>query len=191
MMDSGNKSEPITAIDVVFVIEGTAINGAYISELKANYLIPTLEFLSHGQLEDRDFGGMDRCATQYAVVIYTTACSLLEPSCRTFGPYTSAQKVIECFERLPLFGGGLESCTNLSEGLAVAHDCFDSLHESRQLKMPPSQYTKDCPFIMQKFCIVICNSPPYNHPVLESRKYSGKTGKHFHHSTRNSIALLL
>jgi mediator of RNA polymerase II transcription subunit 25 len=29
--------------DVIFVIEGTASNGAYISEFKTNYIIPTLE----------------------------------------------------------------------------------------------------------------------------------------------------
>lgn len=29
--------------DVVFVIEGTAVNGAYLNDLKTNYVIPTLE----------------------------------------------------------------------------------------------------------------------------------------------------
>jgi Mediator complex subunit 25 von Willebrand factor type A len=29
--------------DVVFVIEGTASNGAYINDIKTNYIIPTLE----------------------------------------------------------------------------------------------------------------------------------------------------
>lgn len=29
--------------DVLFVIEGTAINGQYLNELKTNYVIPTLE----------------------------------------------------------------------------------------------------------------------------------------------------
>lgn len=29
--------------DVIFVIEGTAVNGAYLNDLKANYIIPTLE----------------------------------------------------------------------------------------------------------------------------------------------------
>lgn len=29
--------------DVIFVIEGTAVNGAYLNDLKTNYLIPTLE----------------------------------------------------------------------------------------------------------------------------------------------------
>lgn len=29
--------------DVIFVIEATAINGAYMNDLKTNYVIPTLE----------------------------------------------------------------------------------------------------------------------------------------------------
>lgn len=29
--------------DIVFVVEGTAINGAYIHDLKTNYIIPALE----------------------------------------------------------------------------------------------------------------------------------------------------
>lgn len=29
--------------DVVFVIEGTAINGAYLNDIKTNYIVPTLE----------------------------------------------------------------------------------------------------------------------------------------------------
>lgn len=29
--------------DVIFVIEGTAVNGAYIYDLKTNYIIPSLE----------------------------------------------------------------------------------------------------------------------------------------------------
>lgn len=29
--------------DVIFVVEGTAVNGAYINDLKTNYIIPSLE----------------------------------------------------------------------------------------------------------------------------------------------------
>lgn len=29
--------------DVIFIIEGTAVNGAYLNDLKTNYLTPTLE----------------------------------------------------------------------------------------------------------------------------------------------------
>lgn len=31
--------------DVIFVIEGTAVNGAYLNDLKTNYVIPTLEYV--------------------------------------------------------------------------------------------------------------------------------------------------
>lgn len=31
--------------DIIFVIEGTAVNGAYLNDLKTNYLIPTLEWV--------------------------------------------------------------------------------------------------------------------------------------------------
>lgn len=41
--------------DIVFVIEGTAINGAYLNDLKTNYLMPTLEYFSQGNIEDRDY----------------------------------------------------------------------------------------------------------------------------------------
>lgn len=29
--------------DIIFVVEGTAVNGAYINDLKTNYVIPTLQ----------------------------------------------------------------------------------------------------------------------------------------------------
>lgn len=29
--------------DIIFVIEGTAINGAYLNDLKSHYVVPTLE----------------------------------------------------------------------------------------------------------------------------------------------------
>lgn len=29
--------------DVIFLIEGTAVNGAYINDIKTNYIIPSLE----------------------------------------------------------------------------------------------------------------------------------------------------
>lgn len=176
MMEAASNSEPTTAIDAVFVVEGSAVNGAYVSELKTNYLIPTLEFLSHGQVEDRDFGGMDPYATQYAVVLYTTSCTSMEPCSRTYGPFTSSAKVLDCIERLQLQGSGMEALANLSEGLATAHDCFDDLHEERQMKLPPSQYNKEPSINVQKYCILFCNSPPYMRPISESRKHKGKSG---------------
>lgn len=42
IMVAGTTEHGIQA-DIVFVIEGTAINGAYLNDLKVNYVIPTLE----------------------------------------------------------------------------------------------------------------------------------------------------
>lgn len=42
IMVTGPSEHGIQA-DVIFVIEGTAVNGAYLNDLKTNYLIPTLE----------------------------------------------------------------------------------------------------------------------------------------------------
>lgn len=38
-----NAPETPVQAEIVFVIEATAVNGAFINELKVNYLIPTLE----------------------------------------------------------------------------------------------------------------------------------------------------
>lgn len=35
--------EHVLQADIVFVIEATAVNGAYINDLKANYVVPSLE----------------------------------------------------------------------------------------------------------------------------------------------------
>lgn len=39
------SSEICALADVIFIIEGTAINGAYLNDIKTNYIIPTLELV--------------------------------------------------------------------------------------------------------------------------------------------------
>lgn len=41
------QNSPSDQADVVFLVEDTAINGAYINDLKLNYIIPTLEYFSN------------------------------------------------------------------------------------------------------------------------------------------------
>lgn len=65
-----------------------------------------------------------------------------------------------------LIGGRGESHANIAEGLATALQCFDELQTKR-----------DASTTVQKHCILICNSPPYLLPVLESHQYSGKTAE--------------
>ncbi|XP_017036389.1 mediator of RNA polymerase II transcription subunit 25 [Drosophila kikkawai] len=152
--------------DVVFVIEGSAINGAYINELKTNYILPTLEHFTTGSIDEREYLIAERFATLYGIVVYRTAANLLEPVCSTYGPFLQPQKVMETIDRLPLVGGGMESCAHMAEGFAAAHGCFDDIGERRQMLDQTS---------VQRHCILICNSPPYQMPTTESWKYPGKS----------------
>lgn len=36
----------VVQADVIFLIESTAVNGAYIADLKTNYIIPSLEWVA-------------------------------------------------------------------------------------------------------------------------------------------------
>ncbi|XP_017143951.1 mediator of RNA polymerase II transcription subunit 25 [Drosophila miranda] len=158
--------DQLSLADVVFVIEGSAINGAYINELKTNYILPTLEHFTTGSIDEREYLIAERFATLYGIVVYRTASNLLEPVCATYGPFLQPQKVMETIERLPLVGGGMESCAHMAEGFAAAHGCFEDISERRQMLDQTN---------VQRHCVLICNSPPYQMPVTESWKYLGKS----------------
>lgn len=154
------------AADVIFLVEGTSQNGAYINEIKTNYIIATLEYFSGGgRLEEREQIISENNTTLYGVILYKTAQALPGSSVVTFGPFTSPQKVLNCIEQLELSGGKSESNANMAEGLATALVCFDDLKELR-----PPDVTN-----FQRHCIVICNSSPYSMPVIECTQYENKS----------------
>lgn len=154
------------AADVIFLVEGTSQNGAYINEIKTNYIIATLEYFSGGgRLEEREQIISENNTTLYGIILYKTAQALPGGSVVTFGPFTSPQKVLNCIEQLELSGGKSESNANMAEGLATALVCFDDLKELR-----PSDVSN-----FQRHCIVICNSSPYSMPVIECTQYENKS----------------
>lgn len=51
---------------------------------------------------------------------------------------------------------------SLTEGLATTLECFKDLSVLR-----------DPGLMAQKFCILICNSPPYNLPVMDLPSFKG------------------
>lgn len=63
-----------------------------------------------------------------------------------------------------LVGGKGESHANIAEGLATALQCFEDLQQRREPNLLP-----------QKHCILVCNSPPYLLPVMESPTFAGHT----------------
>ncbi|XP_043496390.1 mediator of RNA polymerase II transcription subunit 25-like isoform X5 [Polistes fuscatus] len=149
--------------DVIFVIEETAVNGAYLNDLKTNYLIPTLEYFSQGGIEDREYVA-ENSTTLYGIVLYHAADCLPASCTETLGPYVNPHKLLLILDKLEMVGGKGESHANIGEGLATALQCFEDL----LLRREPSSAT-------QKHCILICNSPPYQTVIQESYKFAGHT----------------
>ncbi|KAF6199713.1 hypothetical protein GE061_006011 [Apolygus lucorum] len=154
-----------TAADVIFAIEGTAINGAYLGDIRTNYIVPALEFFNQGALEDREYG-CEGTTAQYGIIIYHSADRLPSPSTDIYGPYSNPHKLLQTLDKIELVGGGGESNANIAEGLAAALQCLDDLTQRR-----------DSGSHSQKHCILICNSPPYLMPVMENQNYTGNTAE--------------
>lgn len=87
--------------NVVFLIESTAINGAYMPEMRNNYIIPTLEYFSlQGTIDDRDLFPVENSKFVYGVITYKTAQSLPGVTCNTYGPYSNPHKVLNTIDKL-------------------------------------------------------------------------------------------
>ncbi|BES98939.1 Mediator complex subunit 25 von Willebrand factor type A [Nesidiocoris tenuis] len=154
-----------TSADVIFAIEGTAINGAYLGDIRTNYIVPALEFFNQGTLQDREYG-CESTTGQYGIVIYHAADRLPCPSVDIYGPYSNPHRLLQTLDKIEMVGGGGESHANVAEGLAAALQCLDDLAQRR-----------DTSAHCQKHCILICNSPPYLMPVMENQSYTGNTSE--------------
>lgn len=87
--------------NVIFLIEGTAINGAYMPEMRNNYIVPTLEFFSlQGTVDERDMFPVECSKFVYGVVNYKTAQSLPGVTCTTYGPFSNPQRVLNVIDKL-------------------------------------------------------------------------------------------
>ncbi|XP_071442630.1 mediator of RNA polymerase II transcription subunit 25 [Hetaerina americana] len=175
--------------DIVFAIEGTAINGAYLNDIKTNYLIPTIEYFSQSSVEEREYIAENN-NINYAIVTYYAADCLPSPSSDCYGPYTSPQKLLSVLDKMEMVGGKTESHANVAEGLATALQCFDDLKPRYSIEQASSNggasaspgtlsaiTSPQSLQLVQKHCILICNSPPYNLPVMESFSYAGHTAE--------------
>nr|CAD7401400.1 unnamed protein product [Timema cristinae] len=102
--------------------------------------------------------------TQYGLVVYHAADHLPHPSSDSYGPFSNPQRIPQMLERIELVGGRGESHANVAEGLATALQCFEDMQARREPNTVP-----------QKHCILVCSSPPYLMPVMESHNYAGHT----------------
>ncbi|ERE70129.1 mediator of RNA polymerase II transcription subunit 25 [Cricetulus griseus] len=149
--------------DVVFVIEGTANLGPYFDELRDHYLLPAIEYFNGGPPAETDFGG-DYGGTQYSLVVFNTVDCAPESYVQCHAPTSSAYEFVTWLNGIKFMGGGGESCSLIAEGLSTALQLFDDFKKMRE------QIGQT-----HRVCLLICNSPPYLLPAVESTTYSGCT----------------
>uniref|UniRef100_A0A667X897 Mediator of RNA polymerase II transcription subunit 25 n=1 Tax=Myripristis murdjan TaxID=586833 RepID=A0A667X897_9TELE len=152
-----------TVADVVFVIEGTANLGPYFDSLRKNYILPAIEYFNGGPPAETDFGG-DYGGTQYGLVVFNTVDCAPESYVQCHAPTSSAFEFVSWIDSIQFMGGGAESCSLIAEGLSVALQLFDDFKKMRE------QIGQT-----HKVCVLLCNSPPYLLPAVESVSYTGCT----------------
>ncbi|XP_073682945.1 mediator of RNA polymerase II transcription subunit 25 isoform X3 [Garra rufa] len=162
-MDPTSKSGFNQVSDVVFVIEGTANLGPYFESLQKNYILPTIEYFNGGPPAETDFGG-DYGGTQYGLVVFNTVDCAPESYVQCHAPTSSAFEFVSWIDSIQFMGGGAESCSLIAEGLSVALQLFDDFKKMRE------QIGQT-----HKVCVLLCNSPPYLLPAVESVSYTGCT----------------
>lgn len=136
-----NAPETPVQAEIVFVIEATAVNGAFINELKVNYLIPTLEYFHGGALEEGSGTG-----SVYAIVTYKAADCHPGVPVSVYGPFNNPQNVVEAVDKIQFIGGHAESRACITEALTTALTCFDEFGRI------------DAPM----YAVLMCCSPPYS-----------------------------
>uniref|UniRef100_A0A8C5RGF1 Mediator of RNA polymerase II transcription subunit 25 n=1 Tax=Laticauda laticaudata TaxID=8630 RepID=A0A8C5RGF1_LATLA len=102
--------------------------------------------------------------TQYSLVVFNTVDCAPESYVQCHAPTSSAYEFVTWLDSIQFVGGGGESCSLISEGLSTALQLFDDFKKMREQIGPT-----------HKVCILICNSPPYLLPAVESTTYSGYT----------------
>lgn len=162
-MDASSQGNGGIVSDVVFVIEGTANLGPYFESLRKHYLLPAIEYFNGGPPAETDFGG-DYGGTQYSLVVFNTVDCAPESYVQCHAPTSSAYEFVQWLDSIMFMGGGGESCSLIAEGLSTALQLFDDFKKMRE------QIGQT-----HKVCILICNSPPYLLPAVESTTYSGYT----------------
>ncbi|XP_060758239.1 mediator of RNA polymerase II transcription subunit 25 isoform X2 [Neoarius graeffei] len=163
LMDSVPKPGASQVSDVVFVIEGTANLGPYFESLRKNYILPAIEYFNGGPPAETDFGG-DYGGTQYGLVVFNTVDCAPESYVQCHAPTSSAFEFVSWIDSIQFMGGGAESCSLIAEGLSVALQLFDDFKKMRE------QIGQT-----HKVCVLLCNSPPYLLPAVESVSYTGCT----------------
>ena len=150
-------------VDVVVLVEDTALGSTNIQELRASYLLPALEHFNGGPAQEVEFASLE-CSSTFSLVPFRASDCMPDPPARLLGPFTSIKKVLTCFDRLRFSGGRGDNHSSGQEGLAAALEIFQGLEAKRPKDLATTKHV-----------VYMCNSPCYDMPVIENTMFHGKS----------------
>jgi len=161
VMVVSNADPPI--VDVVLVIEDTALGSTSMADLKTHYILPTLEHFNGGPVSELEFASIE-CSSSFTVVPFYASDCLPCPPAKILGPFTSIRKVLTVFDKLKFCGGQGETHSSGQEGLASALQVLKEVELKRGGDIATS-----------KHILYVCNSAIYDMPVLDNTVYHGRS----------------
>ena len=149
-------------VDVVLLIEDTALGGFNFAEIKTNYIIPTLEHFNGGPASDLDFASLN-CSSSFSIVPFHASDCLPLPASRTIGPLTSIKKVLNILDKLPFKGGKGSTHSSGQEAIANALQLLKEVEQKRGEDVATARHI-----------VYVCNSAIYDMPVMDNSFYQGR-----------------
>jgi len=156
-----NKNEKKSiAVDMVFAIEATANMASNFDAIKKNYIVPILKHFEDRSKPNTEIVNSNH-SIRYVAVLFHSADQRPGHLTQCFLPVTNSQEFLKILDNIELKGGASETSAHITEGLATVLQAFMDLKEQESSK------------IVERFCFVISNSPPYRHNCVESYNYNG------------------
>jgi len=150
------------AVDVIYLIEATVLNGVYFEDLKNYYILPSIKYFNNGvQPSETDWFVAEGSNTQYSLFTFHNQ---LSPGGCVFNKMITKNvfDLTTKFNELEFKAGGLTDYCLLGEALAKALQNFDCLAARRDSSVSST-----------KHIIAVTSLPPYDLPVMRNANYHG------------------
>ena len=148
--------------EIVFAVEATSNMITHWEGIKKNYISPIIQHFHKSSAVGNELL-TSSFKNLYGLVLFYTADRSPDLLTECFLPLGDRWQFFKLLESIEFIGGGAEHHSYIAEGLATVAQLFDDMRSQQNNRR------------VEKFCFVICNTPPYELPTLESFAYSGKT----------------
>ena len=154
------NGEELPSYEVILAVEATSNLAAHWEALKKYYIVPIIQYF-HTQSVTSDDVLASLSRNMYGLVLFYAADRTPDFLTECFAPVKNHINFLKLLDSIDFNGGGAEHHSHVAEGLATAAQLFKDMNLQQQK-------TK-----VEKICLLISNTPPYELPVVESLGFSG------------------